>query len=192
MIFDFLRQVFGLSTTPIKPALGFVPISEREIPADAIELIKHFESCLEPTGNGMFKAYPDPGRGWKLPTIGWGTVRYSDGSPVKRGDLISQKRADAEFEHEIAEKTKGVLDLIPEGTTDAQLGALVSFAYNEGLGALAKSTLLKKLQKGDIEGAADEFLKWNKSNGKVLRGLTRRRRAERAMFLGENWKVHLK
>ena len=63
-----------------------------------------------------------------------------------------------------------------------QFDALVSFTYNCGGGNLAKSTLLKKVNAGDFEGAAQEFHKWNKANGKVLKGLTRRRASESLMF----------
>ena len=64
------------------------------------------------------------------------------------------------------------------------MDALVSFAYNVGYGALGKSTLLRKLNNCEFSVAADEFLKWNKVAGKVMNGLTRRRQAERDMFLG--------
>ena len=71
----------------------------------------------------------------------------------------------------------------PVELTQGQFDALVSFAYNVGSRALSTSTLLKKLNAGDIKGAADEFLRWNKSGGKVMPGLTNRRKAERALFL---------
>ena len=64
-----------------------------------------------------------------------------------------------------------------------QFDALVSFTYNLGAGALGSSTLLGKLNRGDFEGAADEFPKWNKAGGKVLNGLVKRRAAERSLFL---------
>jgi GH24 family phage-related lysozyme (muramidase) len=67
--------------------------------------------------------------------------------------------------------------------TDDQFGALVSFDFNTG--SLHKSTLLKKLNAGDYEGAANEFPKWNKAGGQVLRGLTRRRKSEQNLFLGK-------
>ena len=147
-----------------------------------IELIKHFESCLKPVGNGIFEAYADPAHGWKVPTIGWGTIQYPNGDKVKRGDLISQKRADEFLAWEVEQKAKGVDDLVTVFLTENELGALVSFAYNCGLGNLAKSTLLRKLNQGDKPGAAREFIKWNKAGGKVLAGLTRRRKAERHLF----------
>ena len=64
-----------------------------------------------------------------------------------------------------------------------QFDALVSWTFNLGPGNLRSSTLLKRLNAGDYRGAADEFLKWNKADGKVLPGLTKRREAERALFL---------
>ena len=60
---------------------------------------------------------------------------------------------------------------------------MVAFAFNVGLGNLQSSTLRMKYNRGDIEGTADEFLKWTKASGKVLKGLVRRREAERALFL---------
>ncbi|KQD16250.1 lysozyme [Acinetobacter baumannii] len=67
--------------------------------------------------------------------------------------------------------------------TQNQFDALVSLAYNIGSGAFKGSTLLKLLNKGDYKGAADQFLVWNKAGGKVMKGLVRRREAERALFL---------
>jgi hypothetical protein len=77
------------------------------------------------------------------------------------------------------------LQLIPEASNinQNQFDALVCFAYNVGLGALHGSTLLKKVNTGDFDGAADEFLKWNHAGGVVVPGLTRRRQAERSLFL---------
>ncbi|EBG9759466.1 lysozyme, partial [Salmonella enterica] len=73
--------------------------------------------------------------------------------------------------------------LVKVKLTQGQFDALVSFAYNLGARTLSTSTLLRKLNAGDYAGAADEFLRWNKAGGKVLNGLTRRREAERALFL---------
>ena len=73
--------------------------------------------------------------------------------------------------------------LVKVGLTQGQFDALVSFTYNLGARTLSTSTLLRKLNAGDYAGAADEFLRWNKAGGKVLNGLTRRREAERALFL---------
>lgn len=73
--------------------------------------------------------------------------------------------------------------MLKVGVTQCQFDALVSFCYNLGAKALSTSTLMRKLNAGDTFGAADEFLRWNKAGGKVLAGLTRRREAERALFL---------
>ncbi|MNQ87056.1 Lysozyme RrrD [compost metagenome] len=78
---------------------------------------------------------------------------------------------------------KGVEQSVVVLFTQEQFDALVSFTYNLGINALKGSTLLRKLNSGDYEGAADEFLKWNKAGGKILSGLTRRREAERMLFL---------
>ena len=69
--------------------------------------------------------------------------------------------------------------------TQSMFDALVSFSFNVGATAFRKSTLLQKLNKGDYDGAADEFLRWNKGGGKVLAGLTKRRKAERQLFLSD-------
>lgn len=166
--------------TSTKPAALPAPtVSDR-----ALSLIKHFESCLEPTGDGRFKSYADPGYGWEVPTIGWGTIQYPDGRKVKRGDIITQSQADEYFAFEVSEKAAGVAKLITVLLNPDRFGAVVSFAYNVGLGNLKTSTLLKRINASDFAGAADEFLKWNKSNHQVLPGLTRRRKSERNLFIG--------
>lgn len=78
---------------------------------------------------------------------------------------------------------QGVSKMLTYTATQNQYDALVSFAFNLGAGNLKKSTLLKKFNAGDIQGAALEFKKWNKAGGKVLTGLTRRRDAEMKLFL---------
>ena len=78
----------------------------------------------------------------------------------------------------------GVLRLCPSAAdSQPHFDAMVSLAFNIGLGNLQASTLRMKYNRGDYDGAADEFLKWNKSSGKVLQGLVRRREAERVLFL---------
>jgi GH24 family phage-related lysozyme (muramidase) len=77
----------------------------------------------------------------------------------------------------------GVKRLCPNGLTLGRFGALVSFSFNVGLGNLQNSTLRMKHNRGDYEAAAEEFLKWNKAGGKELKGLTNRRKDERALYL---------
>jgi lysozyme len=80
----------------------------------------------------------------------------------------------------------GVLRLCPDSAfSQNEFDALASFAFNVGVGALQASTLRRKYNAGDIEGAAEEFPKWNRGGGRVLAGLTRRRLAEQALFLAK-------
>ncbi|EPL1955170.1 lysozyme [Citrobacter freundii] len=141
-----------------------------------IALIKGFEGC-------RLTAYPDPGTGGAPWTIGYGWTHPIDGKPVKPGMTIDQETADRLLKTGLVSYENDVLKLVRVKLTKGQFDALVSFAYNVGSRALSTSTLLKKLNAGDIKGAADEFLRWNKAGGKVLNGLTRRREAERALFL---------
>lgn len=151
-----------------------------------IDLIKHFESCLKPIGGGLFEAYADPAHGWRVPTIGWGTIEYPDGKKVQRGDVITQDRADYLLAWEMEEKAKAVQRLVTVSLNADQFAALVSFAYNLGIGNLGSSTLLKKLNARDYVGASNEFPKWCRADGKIMAGLVRRRQSERNLFLGKD------
>jgi lysozyme len=84
---------------------------------------------------------------------------------------------------DVARFEDGVNKLVTYTINQNQFDALVDFSFNLGLGNLGSSTLLKKLNAGDIKGAAEEFLRWDKAGGKVLAGLTKRRKAERDLFL---------
>lgn len=133
-----------------------------------LSIIRQFEGC-------KLKAYLCPAGVW---TIGWGRT-----TNVKRGDICSQEQADKWLVQEYDAFEKKVRALVKVPVTANQLGALVSFAYNIGTGALGSSTLLKKLNAGDYVGAAGQFARWNKAGGRVLAGLTKRRAAEAALFL---------
>ncbi|HDU5651462.1 TPA: lysozyme [Klebsiella aerogenes] len=143
---------------------------------EGIALIKDFEGC-------RLTAYPDPGTGGAPWTIGYGWTLPVDGKPVRPGMTIDQATADRLLKTGLVSYENDVLKIVKVKLTQGQFDALVSLAYNIGSRALSTSTLLKKLNDGDIKGAADEFLRWNKAGGKVLNGLTRRREAERALFL---------
>ena len=80
-------------------------------------------------------------------------------------------------------KAQGVKATLTATIPPGRFGALVSFAFNVGLGNLQNSTLRMKHNRGEFESAADEFLKWNKAGGKELKGLTTRRKDERALYL---------
>ena len=125
-------------------------------------------------------AYLCPAKVW---TIGIGTTIYPNGTKVKKGDKCTQAQALEYLQHDLKSFEKTVNDSVKVPLSQNQFDALVSLAYNIGSGAFKNSTLLKKLNAKDYAGAADQFLVWNKGGGKVLKGLVRRRDAERALFL---------
>lgn len=138
-----------------------------------IALIKKFEGC-------KLTAYQDS---VGVCTIGYGWTQPVDGKPIRVGMTIKQETAERLLKTGLVSYESDVSRLVKVGLTQGQFDALVSFTYNLGARALSTSTLLRKLNAGDYAGAADEFLLWNKAGGKVLNGLTRRREAERALFL---------
>ncbi|EMP9723391.1 lysozyme [Enterobacter cloacae] len=138
-----------------------------------IALIKEFEGC-------KLTAYQDSVGVW---TIGYGWTQHVDGKPIRAGMTIKQETAERLLKTGLVSYESDVSRLVKVGLTQGQFDALVSFTYNLGARSLSTSTLLRKLNAGDYAGAADEFLRWNKAGGKVLNGLTRRREAERALFL---------
>ena len=145
----------------------------------AAELCKKFEGFSA-------KPYLCP---TNVPTIGYGSTYYADGTKVSLDDPeITEERATALLIHELEETfLPAVRKYCPEVADDEnKSNALVSFTYNLGAGNLASSTLRKKVNARDWQGAADEFPKWRKAGGKVLRGLELRRAAERALFLSDN------
>ncbi len=112
-------------------------------------------------------------------TIGYGYT----GTDVKTAMKIDISQANALLSKDVERFEKSVNDLVRVPMTQGMFDALVGFAFNLGAGSLKGSTLLAKLNANDSQGAADEFLRWNKANGKVLDGLTARRESERELFL---------
>jgi lysozyme len=98
--------------------------------------------------------------------------------------VFSMEEVDELLRADVARFERGVRRLISVPLSQNQFDALVSFSFNLGLGTLQRSTLRQKLNRYDYEGAADEFLKFNKAGGRVFRGLTIRRNDERNLFLG--------
>lgn len=123
------------------------------------------------------KAYPDPGTGGKPWTIGWGHTKG-----VMQGDRITQEQAEAFFSEDLAVFELTVNSAIKRPMTQNHFDAMVSLAFNIGGPAFSGSTLVKRFNAGDVQGAADEFPKWCNSAGKALPGLVKRRAAEREMF----------
>ena len=118
-----------------------------------------------------------------VPTIGYGSTRYLDGSPIRLTDSpITKDHARVLVrEQVIADYLPSVLKLCPDIGTPARLAALVDFAYNLGNGALRASTLRRKVNAGDWDAVPVELRKWVRGGGRVLPGLVRRREAEAAM-----------
>lgn len=137
--------------------------------ARGIALIKEFEQC-------RLIAYSDQ-RG--IPTIGWGHT----GPDVYLGLVWTQTQADARLVADLQRAVTGVLRDLDVAVSQNQFDALVSFGFNIGVSAEAKSTLIKLVNQSKWQAAADEFLIWDHVDGQENAGLERRRAAERALFL---------
>ncbi|MEF0148259.1 lysozyme [Pseudomonas guariconensis] len=133
-----------------------------------VSLIKSFEGL-------RLQAYKDAVGVW---TIGYGTTRG-----VNAGMKISKEQAERMLLNDVQRFESEIERLVTVPLSQNQWDALVSFTYNLGSANLESSTLLRKLNAGDYAGAAEQFQRWNKAGGKVLAGLTRRREAERSLFL---------
>lgn len=145
------------------------------------DLIKSFESCdLHAYECAASKMIHDASK--KFYTIGWGNTLYENNAKVGQHDVITQDRANTLFDNILSDFENKTKALVKVELTENQLGALVSFAYNCGVANLKSSTLLKKVNEKKFDEAANEFLKWDKAGGKVLKGLTRRRQAESILF----------
>ncbi len=139
-----------------------------EISSEGIKLIKGFEGL-------RLNAYRD--------AVGVLTIGYGHTKNVEEGQQITEEEAEALLKSDLEIFEDSVLDAVNVPITQHQFDALVSFTYNLGARNFRNSTLLKKLNAEDYEGAANEFLRWNRAGGRVLNGLTRRRAAERDLFL---------
>ena len=141
----------------------------RTLAAPGEALIKSFEK-LELVG------YADEGG---VPTAGWGHT----GQDVTVGQTYTLQDAQGWFAADIEHAEQVVDGTAPLSCTQNQFDALVSFAFNVGVGAYLHSTLLSRLKGGDLAGAAAQFLVWDHVDGEASAGLLRRRQAEQALFL---------
>lgn len=136
-----------------------------------IELIKKFEGI-------RYVAYDDGVGVW---TIGVGHTKG-----VVKGDKIDDRQVDEYLREDLESAEYAVNSLAKVDLEQHQFDALVSLVFNIGSGAFSKSTLLKMLNKGQYQVAADQFPRWNMGGGKVMAGLVKRRSAERMLFLGQS------
>jgi len=190
-VFDVIRRLLGraiarhevaLIDNSIDEALGQSTPSSCPtcIGSEGVTLIQQFEGCAKKRHDGQLEAYPDPGSGAEPWTIGWGAT-HMYGRKVCAGDIISQTEADALLQEHLKSYADQVIAALAGApASQAQFDALVSFHYNTG--AIGRATLTKKHCAGDFDGAAREFARWNKAGGKVMKGLTRRREAEAALY----------
>jgi lysozyme len=138
----------------------------------ACALIRRFEGL-------RLTAYPDPASGGDPWTVGYGAT----GPEIRPGTVWTREQAEADLAARVAVLCREVRALVKVPLPDASTAALVSFAYNVGVGALAGSRLLSRLNAGDTAGAANQFPRWNKAAGRVNPGLVKRRAEERKAFL---------
>ena len=156
----------------------------------AIRMIKHHEGV-------RLRPYRCPALLW---TVGVGhvidpthtAVKYEDRKnlPIPDGwdRQLSMGEVDAILAQDLGRFERGVARLCPAAVNhQGQFDALVSFAFNVGLGNLQRSSIRMRYNRGDIEGAADAFLMWTKAAGRVLPGLVKRRNDERALFLRQDF-----
>lgn len=148
---------------------GNLKVSEK-----GIALIKQFEG---------YERFPYSCPAGKM-TIGFGhCLKAGETFPIKG---VTESEATELLCKDLEDFESRVLDMVKVPLTQGQFDSLVSFIYNCGPGALQKSTLLRLLNSGNYDQAADEFCRWNRAAGKVLPGLVKRREAERTLFLSDS------
>ena len=188
-IFDFLRKISGGTLTQkqvdaanqviatatdstVADMLG-IAIDQMAVSLFGVDLICGFEGK-------RLVAYDDGVGVW---TIGFGTTIYPNGIKVKKGDTCTEAQAKEYMAHDLKKFELAVNGAVNIPLNQNQFDALVSLAYNIGTGAFNKSTLVKKLNAGDIRGAADQFDVWVNAGGKRMQGLVNRRAKEKELFL---------
>ena len=139
-----------------------------------MELIKHYEGWRE--SPYLCSA--------ARPTIGYGSTwdRHGNAVTLDHPD-ITEKQGEYLLQREVRHSEEAIKRLITAELTQNMFSSLCSFIYNVGSGNFQKSTLRMKLNRGQYESAADEFPKWRKAGGRVIKGLVRRRKQERELFL---------
>ena len=186
-IFDYLRKLSGgvltqaqviatdkllsIDLDAVKNMLGIPELMS--VSNKGVDLICEFE------GEQLI-AYDDGVGIW---TIGFGTIKYPNGVRVKKGDTCTLDQAKEYMRHDLIEFEHTVNSSVKVPLNQNQFDALVSLAYNIGSSAFKSSTLVKKLNTGDYQGAADQFNVWVNAGGKRMQGLVNRRDKEKLLFL---------
>jgi len=161
-----LERLMGKLPEPSPPAVQTTSAAGRK-------------AITEREGN-VLTAYQDSVGIW---TIGVGHTSAAGLPKVVKGLKITAAESDEILSRDLKTFEDGVRAAVGVPLIQNEFDALVSLAFNIGVGAFSKSTLVKKLNAGDRAGAADQFLVWNKAGGKTLKGLTTRRQSERKQFL---------
>ena len=167
-----------------QPTVKTARTTNSRINAAGLAVIKAFEGLAT-------TAYPDPGTGGEPWTIGYGHTSAAGDPKVYPGLKITAAQAEEILKRDLLLFERAVTQSVTRSPTSNQFAALVSFTFNVGPNNLRTSTLLKKHNAGDTAGAANEFLKWVYAGGRVMAGLERRRKAERALYLGQNYQAFL-
>ncbi|MDE1474811.1 lysozyme [Xenorhabdus bovienii] len=142
-----------------------------EISENGINKIKNYEGL-------RLHAYPDPATGAEPWTIGYGHTKG-----VKPEQVITEQQAETFLHEDLIPIYAEIQRIVKVPLTQGQFDALCSFIFNLGIGNFIHSTLLKKLNLADYQGAAEEFLKWDRADGRVLADLRVRRVSEQKMFM---------
>ena len=187
-IFDFLRKISGGKLTQkqvdaadkliatayddLNDVLG-IAIDEMHVSPSGVDLICNFEGL-------RLKAYDDGVGVW---TIGFGTTKYPNGIRVKKGDTCTLDQAKAYMQNDLKSFEQTVNNTVKVPLNQNQFDALVSLAYNIGSTAFKNSTLVKRLNEGNYNAAANQFNVWVNAGGKRMQGLVNRRAAEKTLFL---------
>lgn len=169
---DLINSIFLKNKEVDRPRSATVQ-AEMRVSAAGIQLICAFEGK-------QLVAYDDGVGVW---TIGFGTTIYPNQHKVKKGDRCSDAQATQYMQHDLNKFEHAVNKMVTVPLTQNQFDALVSLSYNIGIGALRNATLLKKLNSGDYQAAANQFDVWINAGGKRVQGLVNRRAREKKLFL---------
>lgn len=184
-ILDYLRKFFtakpqqDAAADQIATAIDHgdeligVAVDEMSLSLEGVNLICNFEGL-------KLSAYDDGTGVW---TIGYGTTRYPNGQLVSEGDRCTLEQAKAYMQHDLKIFERAVNSAVKVPLKQNQFDALVSLAYNIGVGAFKNSSLLKNLNLGNYKEAANQFDVWVNAGGKRLQGLVNRRAIEKKLFL---------